>query len=493
MSEVRVKKSNKFLKRKCFFSLLSFVCFCAPMPLCFADEPAEAMKPMPVKLIPATAQNKSQRLKNLEELLEQENLFEAQEVMKTFSEAEIQQNPRLLVCKASIAKGLYQPEESYAALRRALKLDQNYAPAQFDIALYFMERKEWNDAEVLLRLAAASDLLTGQRRVMLPYYLGVIAFETGRLFEARSSFLRLSWNDSLDPALQQSTGAFVSKIVKQRPGNLLTPLSVQYESNVLGLTRSTPLPADYSRADGLKVIAGLFANLEGLGGEKLGSGPYGLGLRLFAAQNLSSEFSSMNILFAESEANLIRLLDQKWGLFKMALTLNLIRAGNRNLSSSAAVKATLKETEISTAFESDLQKSSQSDRSSILMRAFRDQQLFNSKRVSINLPIDAGLKIAIKSIPGENKVDGNVSPAASYAFSRRMSLKMQEKLGVERLSSSAQSAAFVLKNSPSLSFSFSIEPFLIFSANAAFEWEKNNTTGAVVQKTTTTATLLGIL
>lgn len=429
----------------------------------------------------------------LEEAVEQENFLEAAELIKKVPSPEISRAPRLLVIKALIAKGLYRQEEAFELLRAALKIDNNYAPAQFEIALILMEKKEWRDAEVLLRLAGASEQLTGQRKVMLSYYLGVIAFETGRFFEARSSFLRLNWNESLDPALQQSMNTFVSRISKQRPWTVVFPLVYQYESNILDVAQSASLPVGYTRKDGSKVVGGLFFTLEGVGFGRSAVKPFGFAGRLFALQSLDSQFRSFNVQFVESEVSWSKYLSKSLGLLKIASSVNFVRAGSRPLSLTASARATLFETDASLGYEHDLQKSAESDKSSFLMRISREQPIFRKTALTLTLPAEAGMKIPLHDNPGENRMDVSVTPTLSYAPSKRLNLKLTEKLGLERVSTNTNSAELVFESASGANLSFTLQPFLIVSSGGSFSLKKNTDTAAVTNKTTLTLTLLGLL
>lgn len=431
----------------------------------------------------------------LEEAVENDNFFEADELIKLVSESEIARDPRLLVVKALIAKGLYKLDDAYKLLRAALKINRNFAPAQYEIALIFMERKVWKDAEVLLRLAAASDTLQGQRKQLLPYYLGVIAFETGRLFEARSSFLRLNWNASLDPAIEQSMTTFVSKISKRRPWNVIFPLSVQYDSNLISLPDSAALPAAYSGRQGTKLIAGVFGNREGLsfGGDNQGGTPFGAGLKFFAVRHFQQTFSALDIQFLESELNWSKLINPDWGVLKLASSVNLVRAGGKSVTSTLAARSNIKDTEFSAGYEADLQKSPSSDKSSILLRASREYSLFSGGGFNFGLPAETGGKLPLAKNPSEFRFDAALTPSLGYSQSKRWNLKLTEKMKIEHVKSVLQAAGFVAQSATGVSYSISIQPYLVTSTGATFEVEKNFNSGDSIRKTTATLSLVGLL
>lgn len=433
------------------------------------------------------------KIRKLEELIEQENVFEASELLKSLSEKTISQNKRLLVAKALVAKGLYQLAEAEELLKAALKIDADDASAQFEMALILMERKEWKDADVLLRLAGQSEQLKGQRRAMLPYYMGVIAYETGRLFDARSSFTTMTWNESLDAALQQSVGVFISRISRERPWTIVAPLSLQYDSNPLGLNRAAPLPEGYAQRHVLKVIGGLFANLEGVGGDKAGAGPFGLGLRLFAVQNIEKSFSGLNVQFIESEANWSRFLGKETGVFKSALMANLIRLGGRSLSSGFSVKLSLGANELSMILDRDLQKTATKDSSAYQIRYAREQGLYSRGAFSLFVPFELAARQSVSSSLRDRKLEFALSPGMGWTLSRRANLKVTEKFALERFLTETQSSYTLNRISSGLNFSYTIQSYLILSLGGSFDWEKNIQSASVTQKKVATTSLLGIL
>ncbi|NBW82128.1 hypothetical protein EBR21_10295, partial [bacterium] len=298
---------------------------------------------------------------------------------------------------------------------------------------------------------------------------------------------------SLDPALQQSVGVFMSRISRERPWTVVSPLSIQYDTNPLGLTRTTPLPDEYVKRQVIKLIGGLFTNLEGLGGDKTGSGPFGLGLRLFAVQNLDKKFAGLNVQFVESEFNWSRFLGKEVGVFKTALMGNLIRLSGRPLSSSLLLKTSLGENELSLADERDLQKTGGKDASAYQIRFAREQVLFNRGSVSSSLPFDLGARQSVSSSQRERKFDVTLSPGIGWSLSRRLSLKLTEKIAAERLVSSSQNSSTVARVSSGLNASWTLQPFLILSLGGSYDWERNFQTSAVTQKAVATTTLLGIL
>lgn len=406
----------------------------------------------------------------VESLLEREDFFAAEKLLAGLSSQEIKQSPRLLVAKAMVAKGLYRTEEAFSLIKEALRKDQHYGPALFECALILMERKEWADAEILLRVSAVEESLNPPRRLMLPYYLGVVSFESGRLFDSRSRFLQLNWNASLDPALQQSSFAFMQRIAKMRPWNLISPITYQYETNMLALPNGTSAPDGYPGLAGSKLIAGLFANFEGLGGKKPAEGPYGVGLRLLGIQAYPAQFNAFNTLFVEAEVNWARIINKTIGVLKLASTLNYIRAGAKPVSDSVNFKANLLEGELTAGFENDLQKTAESNRSAFVIRGFREFSFWTLNSWSATAPVDLGVREPLdKENPGERRQDLTVTPAISFAPSRRITLKVGQKIGIERVSSAKVSTAWTGKEGQTINVSYTLFPFLILSGTATYD------------------------
>jgi len=450
-----------------------------------------------VSFAPAFAQQ-TDSMKNsynaIEKALEIDDVFKAEEILKEIPEKQLNSQPRFLVLRALVAKGLYRLDEAEFLLKKALRKNEKYGDALFELALILMEKKNWKDAEVLLYLAGEREYLSKSRKSSLPYYLGVVSFESGNVFDARNSFVRLNWLSALDPALEQSAGAYLSRIARVRPWSVVLPLTYQYESNILGIADDASLPANYSQRSGSKLIAGTLFNLSGLGGIKQGEGPWSLGLRLLASKSIPAQFTALNLLFVEPEANWSKFLGERLGMFKLAAVANWVSLGGKAATSSVLLKSTLFETDLSIGYESDLQKNSLLNRSSVFVRGFREAQLWTSSGWGLMMPIEAGTRIPIdKNKPGEYRTDFALTPALSWRPQRRVSFKLSEKIGIERIIDAQTSEYYFLKNSPGVTVSFTVQPYLVLSGSFSHEWEKNTGQDVRVRKGLASLSLLGLL
>jgi tetratricopeptide (TPR) repeat protein len=449
--------------------------------------PATQQQPVE-KITPGLLQNA------IEKSLENEDFFEAEALLKQAPEATLKENAKFLFYRAVVAKGLYRLNEAETLLKLSLRKDKNDGDALFEMALLLMEKKRWRDAEVLLHLASEAQGLSARRQSMLPYYLGVASFESGKIFSARNSFSRLNWANSLDPALEQSAGAFLGRIARIRPWSLIVPLTYQYESNMLGIPEATALPEGYSQRQGSKLIAGAFTSWNGLGGTNPGEGPWGLALRLLTIRALPEQFRALNVLFIEPELNWSRFLGEKWGMLKWAAVANRVSAGGKAMTASGLLRVTFLETEATAGFEADLQKSQSSERSAYVMRLSREWPLWTKGPLTVGLPTELGAKIPVdKKRLGEQRLDAVLAPSLGWTLTRRASLKVGEKFAYERVSDALSSTYSLIRNTPSLTLSFTAEPYLVLSSSFSFEFEKKSNDPNTVKKASASFSVLGIL
>jgi hypothetical protein len=432
--------------------------------------------------------------KAVEAAIENEDFFEAEARLKQVDAATLKDDQKFLFYQAVVAKGLYRLAEAEDFLKQSLRKDKNNGDALFEMALLLMEKKKWKDAEVLLYLAGDSPALSSKRQTLLPYYIGVASFESGKIFSARNSFSRLNWANALDPALEQSAGAFLGRIARIRPWSIIAPLTYQYESNMLGISESTPLPDGYSQRHGSKIVAGVFTNWNGLGGANPGDGPWGLSLRLLNIHALPDEFRSLNVLFVEPEVNWSRFLGERWGLVKSAAVANRVSVGGKAATASGLLRVTFLETEATAGYEADLQKSSTSDRSVYILRLSREWPLWARGTLSLALPSEMGARLPVdKENPGEQRIDVSLAPALSWIPLRRMSLRFSEKFAYERVSEATNPSYSLLKTTPALTLSFIAQPYLVVSGSFSYELEKRTGEANAVKKASASISVLGVL
>ncbi|MBM3381122.1 MAG: tetratricopeptide repeat protein [Betaproteobacteria bacterium] len=443
---------------------------------------------------PVKKKNASALKKAIETALENEDFFEAEGLLKQVTESVLKEDPKFLFYQAVVAKGLYRLNDAESLLKQSLRKDKSDGDALFEMALLLMEKKKWKDAEVLLYLAGNERSLSQRRQVLLPYYLGVASFESGKIFSARNSFSRLNWANALDPALEQSASAFLGRIARVRPWSIIAPLTWQYESNMLGISEATPLPEGYSQRQGSKVTAGLFTQWNGLGGESSGEGPWGLALRLLSIRALPDEFKALNVLFIEPELNWSRFLGERWGMFKWAAVANRISVGGEATTASGLLRLTFLEAEASAGYEADLQKSSTSNRSVFLLRVSREWPVWARGSLSLGLPVELGARIPTdKQELGEQRLDAALAPALSWTPMRRVSVKLSEKLAYESVSTASNATVSFLRNTPGLTISYIAQPYLVLSSSVAYELEKKSSDADSLKKASASISILGLL
>lgn len=428
----------------------------------------------------------------IETAIENDDFFQAEILLKKVPSNKLEE-PRFLVLRAMVEKGFYRIPEAEQHLKAALRQENDHGDALFEMALIQMEKQNWFDADVLLRLASDAQEMSQRRRSTLPYYLGVASFESGRIFDSKNSFVRLNWHNALDPALERSAAAYLTKIARERPWSLVTPFSYQYESNILGLSDAAELPEGSTQRFGSKLIAGAFFSMSGLGGDKQAEGPWGAGFRLLTTRAIESQFESTNVFFLEAESNWTRLLNEKWGVLRLALVANWVRVGGESTSATVTVKSNLRESELSLGYDADIKFSSPFDRSSFFLRGAREFQLWERGSMVLGLPVDMGIRLPRdKENPGEMRTDVTFSPTFSVFPSKRLSLKLSQKLNAERISDALTPAYFVTRIAPGLTLSYTAQPYLIVSGSASYEFEKNTIETALVRKTVASLSVLGL-
>ncbi|MEY4065837.1 MAG: hypothetical protein RIR26_2045 [Pseudomonadota bacterium] len=429
----------------------------------------------------------------VEAAIESDDFFLAESLLNQNTKSFSNTDPRHLLLKGLVAKGMYRLDEAEELLKEALRKNEAYGDALFEMALLLMERKNWKDAEVLLILASESPQLSARRQKSLPYYQGVVLFESGRIFDSKNSFLRLGWTQALDPALEQSSKAYLSRVARVRPWGFVTPVSYQYESNMLGLAEGAALPQNVTQRNGSKAIAGVFYSLGGLWGAKPGEGPFGVGSRLMSIVNMPRSFKTLDVLLLEQEINWSHFLGERWGMLRLATLANGVNLGGKWMTASAVLKTSIQETELSTGFERDLQKTAQSDRSATLIRATSEYPLWARGNLALSLPAELGSRLPVdKNKLGETRTDVSLAPSLSFMPHRRLSLKWGEKFSYESVASKAAASYGLVRLNSGFNASFTWQPHLVLSSGMAYELESNTTTKAKVKKATASVSFLGL-
>lgn len=430
--------------------------------------------------------------------VESGEFFEAEKIVQSLSPELRKSNPQVMVLEALVEKGFYRTGAARSGLKRALRIDRNNGDALFEMALLLMEKRLWRRAEVLLRAASTSTQLSDSRRHALPYYLGVVAFESGRIFESRNHFIRLNWMDALDYAIRQSSSTYLSDIASKRPWSVATPVLLQHESNALGLPDGEPLPEEYSRRSVGKVVYGLFGNYSGVGAAETGkqtqgqaSGPWGFSLRILASNAFDKQFENLNFIFSEAEANWTTHGQEK-DVLKVGSLLNSVWVGGTVVTNAALFKLSYNQTDLSVGYELDAARDSITNRSVWVFGLSRVFELMQGDSVTVVHPVDLGVRVPVsREKLGEFRTDLTLAPGMNWYFTKRMSLNLSDQLTLSRVS--GQSAQYnILKNGIGLKTSLAIQPYLTMNAGFDYETTMRTDRTALVRKAITTISFLGL-
>lgn len=421
------------------------------------------------------------------------DFFEAEKIVKRIP-SDIRKNDlRVLVLDALVEKGFYRTAAAYSRLKRALKMDKSHGDALFEMALLLMEKKIWRRAEVLLNAASVTSSLSDSRRKSIPYYLGVAAFESGRVFESRNHFYRLNWMENLDNTIRQSSRSYLSDIAVRRPWSVVAPVLVQHESNVLGLADGAELPSPYSKRNGSKVVYGLFGTWSDAGGSRPDQSPWTYAVRILSSQALDKEFQTLDLLFSEVELNWRRLASKQGELFKVGSAVSLVRLGGRFQTSTATLKFSSGQIDVSAGYEYDLARSSTTDRSAGVASFASGFELLQGDSYSLSSPaqLTGRLPVALDK-SGEKRVELTFSPSFNWAATRRLSFTTADRVAVSRVFLETSQYTSV-KNTLGVKVSFSLQPYVALGAGYDFDLEKRTDLSQYVRKHTYTVNVLGML
>jgi len=441
---------------------------------------------------PTPASISETQLKELSRAIESGDFFAAEKLLQALPQQVRQSDIEVIILEALVDKGFYRAAAARSKLKKALRLDRSNGNALFEMAVLLMEKRLWRRSEVLLRAAAASPNLSESRRRSLPYYQGVTAFESGRLFESRNHFTRLNWMDAVDFAIRRSSTSYLNDIAGKRPWSVVAPVLFQYESNVLGLDDSTALPEGYTQKGGGKVVYGLFGNYSGLGGKRRGQGPWAFSLRTIASLALERQFQSLNLLFAEAEVTWSALSAEK-NPMSVSPSVNAIQVDGKALSHSAQLKLSLNQSDVSVGFEFDATRDSTSDRSVWFSGLARTFEILQGDSFAVVQPTELAVRVPVSEEKGgEYKTDVSLSPGINWSFGKRTSLSLSDQFSWSRIS--GKSVQYnIMKNGIGLKSSVSVQPFLVLGLGYEFEVAKRTDKSSFSRKSTTTLNVLGLL
>jgi hypothetical protein len=209
--------------------------------------------------------------------------------------------------------------------------------------------------------------------------------------------------------------------------------------------------------------------------------------------NMPRSFKTLDVLLLEQEINWSHFLGERWGMLRLATLANGVNLGGKWMTASAVLKTSIQETELSTGFERDLQKTAQSDRSATLIRATSEYPLWARGNLALSLPAELGSRLPVdKNKLGETRTDVSLAPSLSFMPHRRLSLKWGEKFSYESVASKAAASYGLVRLNSGFNASFTWQPHLVLSSGMAYELESNTTTKAKVKKATASVSFLGL-
>lgn len=444
-----------------------------------------------LSLASTTSAQELEDIKSLSNAIESGDFFEAENLVKRLPARLREKDAQVIVLEALVDKGFYRADVARSKIKKALGIDRNNGDALFEMALLLMEKRRWKRSEILLRAASVSSSLSESRRRSLSYYLGVIAFESGRIFESRNHFTRLNWMDTLDFAVRQSSTSYLRDIAGRRPWSVVAPLLFQYESNALGLDDSAELPEGYTSRGGAKILYGLFGNYSGVGGTHAGQGPWGYSLRVLASEALEQQFKNLNLVFSEAEVSWSNRSAGK-NVINVSSSVNSVRVGGKSVTLSTQIKFGFNQNDFSAGFERDEARDSTIDRSAWILGVSRKFEVLQGDIVGVALPAELVQQIAVaKSLSGENKTELILSPVSSWNISKRATVSLSDQVSLKRISAN-DSSYTQFKNSLGVKSSVSVQPYLTLSAGYDFEISKRTDKESLTRKSTATLSVLGL-
>lgn len=477
LRRMRASKSNNSVHVSLLFQCLVFSFLASLLPEGRAEQALQSGDPV----------------EQLARAVDSGDFFEAEKIRDKIPSDVLKKDVKVLVLDALIEKGFYRTAAARSRLKRALTIDKNHGDALFEMAILLMEKKLWRRAEVLLNAAAVTSSLSDSRRKSVPYYLGVAAFESGRVFESRNHFYRLNWLENLDNTIRQSSMSYLADIAVRRPWSVVVPVLFQHESNVLGLADGAELPSQYTKRSGSKVVYGLFGTWSDAGGARPNQSPWAYAVRMLSSQSLEKEFQSLDLLFSEAEINWRRLASKQGELFKLGSALSLVRLGGRLQTSTVSLKFSSGQLDVSAGYEYDLTRDTATDRSAVISSFSMGFELPQGDSYTLSSPVQlTGRYPMALDKSGEKRVEFTVSPNLNWALTRRLSLTATDRVAVNRvLLEKSQYTSF--KNTLGVKSTFSLQPYVALGAGYDFELDKRTDLSGLIRKHTYTINVLGIL
>ncbi|APJ03003.1 tetratricopeptide repeat protein [Silvanigrella aquatica] len=197
-------------------------------------------------------------------------------------------------------KGLYQNQDAKRYFLIAKDMDNKYPMAHWQLALIYLEEKNYSNAENEFLLAHKNIPSNSKISHEYDYYIGVPYFFNNKLLLAKNSFQSAVWDSELDPALRQSAADFLSKINIEKPWTLIVPIGIQYDNNVLSIAQNQSLPTQYSEKSAFRSIAGAIYTNDSSKENKNNGWFLGGGAKAFYVKNFPTSYSNLDTLVLES-------------------------------------------------------------------------------------------------------------------------------------------------------------------------------------------------
>ena len=261
--------------------------------------PAEIAEEMARRnAVAAQAMDLTEVIKRVEGHMATEDYFEVLSAIAPVL-SRLQENVKLGYYYGVANKGLYQMAEAETYLNGAYELDPSFYLAAWELALIKMEQKQWKESRLWLDRAFEHISSADPKYHEYYYYAGVIAFQTGQDFSARSDFTRALWGKGLESSLQGSAAGFLKTLIERKGWGLVAPFGVQYDANVLSLTQAEPVPEPFPGRGLFRSIAGLIFSADKSAQAEAPGTFLGYGAKAMSINNFPRGFSSLDVFIAD--------------------------------------------------------------------------------------------------------------------------------------------------------------------------------------------------
>ncbi|MCA2961143.1 MAG: tetratricopeptide repeat protein [Silvanigrellales bacterium] len=399
-------------------------------------------------------------------------------------------------------KGTYQISAAEKFFKQAIEQKPDYADAHWQLAQMNMELKKWSDAKENLGSAEASLASDDSRRAEIPYYSGVVNFNTESTFAARNDFTRALWETNLDAALKQSSGSFLSTLGKRKNWSLVVPVGVQYDHNALGLASDEEVPAPFPKRSLLRGIAGAIYNWD-TGTSATASGTYlGAGAKALAILNVPRSFKSLDALVGEVSVSQTFVSVKKGegegaanetSAMKLSQAITAVFVDSKLSTQTFTLGYLAGRLDLSLGFELDAVGKGDASRSAILARQGYGLTLYAAEGGGLSFDADALLeeRYTLKANDANgHELQLSLTPAVSLPFSARATSRLGLLVGGQY--KATKPAGTVLKAGPSLAFNYFLAPWLLSVTSLGYEFNQVNPGSKGLHKPNASVMLTGL-